>query len=373
MPLGEIPLDFNGMKRYAISAFVIVLVICGGWVDIQARSGQSVRRLAWFTKEPKVGTVDQLAKYFDLFVLTKSDETYRDQIKQKGAKGPFLQYLLFPAIQNPKSREKPYRNQVADRVGDYAILLKDHPDWFLRGDDGKPLEDDAGYVLMDPANPAWQKFWLERAKEGQEKLGWDGVFLDNVEASLAKREQRKQMPVKYRNEAEYLNAIESFLDFISTSYFRPSKRPLYANIISIRDRAVWFRYLKHLDGGMYEGFAVDWRGYRSPEEWLEHLDWAERTQQMGKDMMLVSQGEKEDRDRQQFAYASYLLVANGRATFRYAHQDHYRELWAYENYDFDLGAPKGARYNRDDQTWCRDFEKGKVCANPKTHVGNIIR
>jgi hypothetical protein len=333
---------------------------------------KQVARLAWFTKIPNEGTQEQLAKYFDFFIFTKSDEEYREELKAKGVRSTFLQYLLFPAIQNPKSHGgRPYRNQVADRAADFAGLRAKNADWFLYDERGKLLEDDSGYVMMDPANSGWRKFWLERAKESQENLGWDGVFLDNVEASLVKREQRGQMPAKYRDEGSYLAAIESFLHYISQNYFRPSRRLLYANIISIKDRSVWFRYLKHLDGAMYEGFALDWRGYRQPEEWNEHLEWAEETQKTGKEMILVSQGEKNDLPRQQFAYASYLLIANGKASFRYAHQNHYREVWVYNNYDLELGTPKGARYRKEDGTWCRDFMKGRVCANPQNHKSEI--
>lgn len=331
-----------------------------------------VSRLAWFYKSSETVNTETLTKYFDFFILTKSDEEFRDRLKSKGVQSFFLQYLLFPAIQNPKSYGgRPYRNQVADRTGDFLEIHTKHPDWFLYDEKGKLLEDQGGYVMMDPANPGWRKFWLDRAKESQERLGWDGVFLDNVEASLVKRKQRGQMPARYRDEASYQQAIEGFLQYMSQNYFRPSGHLLYANIISVNDRSVWFRYLKHLDGVMLESFALDWRGYRRPEEWNEHLEWVEQAQKTGKDVILVAQGEKNDLPRQQFGYASYLLIANGKASFRYAHQDHYREVWVYDNYDLDLGQPKGVRYKKEEGAWCRDFSKGRVCANPHTQKSDI--
>src|SRR5687768_16637223 len=140
------------MMKRLLTCLTLVMAALPALDLLNAGTGDVVQ-LAWFTKVPKKGSAEQMAKYFDLFVLTKSDEDYRDQLKEKGVQATFLQYLLFPAIQNPRIKGRPYRNQVADQPGDYERLVKDHPDWFLKDDDGRLLEDDGGYVMMDPANP----------------------------------------------------------------------------------------------------------------------------------------------------------------------------------------------------------------------------
>ena len=352
----------------------IAMILALGWsMPSNSDSTQKIRTLAWFTKVPKVGSQNQMVKYFDFFVLTKSDEPYRDELKAKGVSSSFVQYLLFTGIQRPEHGKKPHRNQVADQEGDFERIKKNHPDWFLYDKNGNAMDDGDGYFMMDPAHPGWQKFWLDRARQSQEQLGWDGVFLDNVEASLIKRRRMNQVPAKYETEQSYLNAIESFLSFMSSNYFRPKGKLLYANIITLKNTNIWFRYLKYLDGAMTENFAVDWHDYRSAEEWMENLQWAEETQKIGKQIILVSQGNQNDQFRQQFAFASYLLIANGSAMFRYAHQNHYREVWIYPNYDLDLGSSKGNRYKSAGGNWCRDFTRGRVCANPVTHRSEIMR
>ena len=54
----------------------------------------------------------------------------------------------------------------------------------------------------------------------------------------------------------------------------------------------------------------------------------------------------------------------------YTNDDNYREQWLYSNYDLELGAPLGARY-QDGDAWVRDFANGSVKVNPLTQVATI--
>jgi len=122
---------------------------------------------------------------------------------------------------------------------------------------------------------------------------------------------------------------------------------------------------------MFEGWAIDWpNGYRSADVWETHMSTAEQSQQAGKYIILVSQGKKEDTSLQNFAFASYLLVSQGKAFFRYARSSQYREIWLYDNYRFKLGNPLGLRY-KVGETWRRDFTNGSVTVNPNTHDAEI--
>ncbi|MEW6716763.1 MAG: putative glycoside hydrolase [Chloroflexota bacterium] len=331
-------------------------------------AGEPVR-MAWFYKPPENGDLNTLVTHFDTFILTKADEGWRDDLRAMGVQAPFLQYLRFDAIQDPGScQEQPWRNQVADNPGDFCAISQQHPDWFLLDVNGNRIMSSGGFVLMDPGNPEWRAFWLGRAQQSQETLGWDGVFLDNVEASMSKHSRREVTLANYPDDASFQAAVEGFLSYIYTSYFRPRGRPLLANIISLREPSVWFRYLQYLDGAMVEAWAVDWSdGYLTPEEWEEQLRLAEETQALGKEIVLVSQGDPNDIQRQQFAFACYLLVTAGRASFRYSLADHHREIWLYPVYDIDFGEPLGWRYPSGD-VWKRDFTNGSVTVDPVSHL-----
>jgi hypothetical protein len=94
------------------------------------------------------------------------------------------------------------------------------------------------------------------------------------------------------------------------------------------------------------------------------------TQNQGKHIILVSQGRYVDAARQQFAYASYLLIANGKAAFRYSNAAAYRQVWPYSNYNINLGTPLGPRY-QSGNLWRRDFTRGYVIVDPVNHTGTI--
>jgi hypothetical protein len=328
--------------------------------------------LAWFYKPPEIGLLPTLAQNYNVFILTHKDEGERDALKALGVESPILLYLQLLEIKNPGScTGSPQGNQVAYQPGDFCEISEQHPDWFLLDQNGNRIVDNQS-VYMDPGHPEYRAFWLERARALQEQYNWDGFFIDNLEASLSKITAKGVVPAKYPDDTSYQAAIEGFLKYLRDNYFEPQKRPVVANIISMKDWKVWLHYLQYLDGAMIEAFAVNWNhDYRSVSEWEEQLAAIDQALVRGKSLILVSQAKQPDEKRQRFALASYLLIANDYASFRYADAEGYREVFLYENYSLDLGDPLGPRYKEGD-TWRRDFTNGYVLANPQTHSAEII-
>lgn len=342
----------------------------------QVSNDHPLVQLAWFTNVPRADDLPAVSQRFDLFILIQGGESKRNAMIDYGAKGPFLQYLEFESIQDPGScAEEPEANQVTAFAGDFCQISSNHPDWFLLDTSGNRIRiTDNGNIwyLMDPGNAEWRAFYLERIRQFQTAFAWSGVFLDNVPLTLAFREDDGKIPAKYQDDASYRNAIQGFLEYLYDGYFRPNGKLLFANLVSRRDSANWAAYLGVLDGAMYEGWAIDWpNGYRPPAEWETQMTIADQTQEMGKYIILVSQGEKDDLALQKFALASYLLVNHGQAYFRYAHSSSYREVWLYDDYSYNLGRPLAPRY-KDGPFWKRDFTNGSVAVNPTTHEVEII-
>lgn len=342
-------------------------------VPAAASAPQEIIRLAWFYKPPENGQLDQAARNFDFFILTHKDEIERDQLRAQGVTSPFSQYLLFLVINDPEGcDEEPNGNQVAYKVGDFCQISEQHPDWFLLDQNGERIQSRSNSYYMDPGNEGFRAFWLQRARELQETHGWDNIFLDNVEGSRIKMVDDDRSPAKYPDEESYQKAVEGFLAYIREYYFEPQNKPIYANIVSVAEDHVWDSYLKHVDGVMVESFATDWSdGYRSRDEWESQMKQVEAALQQGKTLILVAQGEQDDTELQNFTFASYLLLANGNAFFRYTHAENYREMWLYENYNLEIGTPLGDRYKHKGG-WRRDFTNGYVTVNPKNHKAEII-
>jgi putative glycosyl hydrolase-like family 15 (GHL15) protein len=333
-------------------------------------------RFAWFYKPPSDNAdLLMIAHQFQFFILSRGDEDDRNQLIALGAQRPILQYVRFDAIQDPHDCEaRPRQNQVAFNAGDFCQISMIHPDWFLLNRDGQRIVrpyGDQDYVMMDPGNPGWRQFFLERIELSQVDPNWDGVFLDNVEVTFSFRENSGQFPRAYPDEQSYQNAIQGFLQYLRNEYFHSNSRLLFANIVARKDEADFTKYLTWLDGAMHEGWAVDWPNrYRDPEIWEEQMQLAEQTQAMKRFIILVSQGTQSDTNLQQFAFASYLLINQGKAAFRYAASGQYNEAWLYSNYQLDLGTPIGQRYKSGD-TWYRLYTNGMVAVNPVTHESEI--
>lgn len=326
-------------------------------------------QLAWFYKPPEDGTsLSVLAQNFDTFIFTHYDEGERDELYQLDVDDPILEYLLFVQIQDPGSCDaRPYGNQVAYKIGDFCSLSTEHPDWFLRDGQGELIRRGKN-IYMDPGNSAYREFWLERANELQDLYGWEGIFIDNVEASLNKFKRIGQLPAKYPDDESYQIAVEGFLVYLDENI---QDRPVYANIIEYEDDSVWLRYLKFLDGVMIEDFSVDYNErYYFPADWEEQLEMIVEAQEMGKSLILVSQGEMSDLERAKFSFASYLLISGGNVSFRYADSDSYEEVWLYESYFLPLGVPTSGYYEFE-SGWRRDFSKGYVYVNPFLHESKI--
>jgi hypothetical protein len=332
-------------------------------------------RLAWFTNIPREDDMFRVVEWFDLYIFHQGNEKDRELMVALGARGPILQYILFESIQAVDScTEKPKLNQAAYLPGDFCMISEQHPDWFLLDDEGQKIvvqDQDTNLYLMDPGNRGWRSFFLERIKKNQAEPNWDGVFLDNVPVTLAFREKSGQLLSAYPDDTSYQAAVQGFLKYLYESYFQPNQKLVFANLVSRKDDAVWVSQLDYLDGAMHEGWAIDWPdGYRSVDIWQKQLALAEQTQEMGKSIVMVSQGTQDNKALQSFAFASYLLINQGNAFFRYANSDNYADVWLYENYTYDLGEPMGSRY-QDGQAWRRDFTKGNVLVNPETHQVEI--
>ena len=331
-------------------------------------------QFVWFYKPPEnQNDLGAVAANFSMAILTRNDEPQRETLRDMGADFPVLQYLRAEAIMGTNDcSKKPFQNQVANLEGDYCILKEQNEDWFMKDLNGNLIQyDQSDYVFMDPGNPGWQAYYLDRVKGFQKDSGWQGLFLDNIDGGLGRFENMNLLLGRYADDQSYQAANQSFLRNLYENAFAHTSNVLYANIPYLSDQSTWFNYLQYLDGAMLEAFAADWdNGYLHPDEWLAQLDLAEQTQAQGKSIFLITQGTIDDTQRMRFGLASFLLVNNGQAYFRYTNDKAYRDLWWYADFDIDLGQPLGARYP-DGNLWQRDFQNGSVIVDPKKHSAEI--
>jgi hypothetical protein len=328
--------------------------------------------IAHFFKPPNMDAATAV-RNFSTIVLTNGDQTYRAQLMAGGFASTIPQYFRSESIQDPGScTASPANNQVAYNAGDFCSISQYHPDWFLLDSYGRRITvtSSGNYYRMDPANPGWREFFLTRVLESQQRYGWTGLFLDNVEGSLSKF--YGPQPVRYPDNSSYQAAVQGFLQYLYVNYSQAYGRPIIGNIVARDSDAIWFNYLQYLDGAMQERFAVDWNetSYVRVDKWNNDMSMMEQTQASGKSVILIAPGNQGDLNRQNFAFASYLLISNGKAAFRYSTDDAYNSVWLYDNYKVNLGTPVGPRYWTGN-AWKRDFTRGYVSVNPSQHTAII--
>ena len=368
------------MGTYAFriaSLAMLLLSLIGNSTPVRATSQTALTppqtiNIAHFFKPPNMDAATAV-RNFSTMVLTNGDHVYRDQLLANGFTSTIPEYLRSDGIQDPGScTATPANNQVAYNAGDFCFISQNHPDWFLLDQYGRRITVTSGgsYYRMDPANPGWREFFLTRVLESQQTNGWTGLFLDNVEGSLSKYYGPK--PVKYPDNASYQAAIQGFLQYLYVNYSQAYGRPVIGNIVARDSDLTWFSYLQYLSGAMQERFAVDWdeTSYLRVDRWNNDMAMMEQTQANGKYVILVAPGNQGDLNRQNFAFASYLLISNGKAAFRYSTDDAYNAVWLYDNYKVNLGNPLGPRYQVG-SAWRRDFTRGCVIVDPASHQATI--
>ena len=332
--------------------------------------------LAFFYKPPSNSDAATIANNFNNVVLTGGDENFRDQLIADGFRSTIPQYYRSDGIQDPGScTASPANNQIAYKSGDFCDISTNHPDWFLLDTSGNRMRTSPTsiYWRMDPGNPGWRSFFVQRLLEIDQQKGWQGVFLDNLEASLSEIKRDGLMPARYPDDASYQTAVRGFIQYLYTNYSQAYSRPVMANIIARSGEAIWLDYIQYLSGAMQERWAVPWSstpGYLSESKWSADMALAEKTQAQGKYILLVAQGSQTDTARQNFAFASYLLISNGYASFRYADSSYYSQVWLYDNYRVQLGTPLGARYQTG-TAWRRNFTNGYVVVDPVYDTASI--
>jgi hypothetical protein len=207
--------------------------------------------------------------------------------------------------------------------------------------------------------------------------GMRGIFLDNVELSWEKKVDDvsvRGVPVEYAAEADFVADMVTLVAELNTALDAYGMET-WGNIIEIPYTGDdWNALAPVMDGAMLEDFAHSWSGPLWPGRITDQFELVDEWTAAGNDVLLVSQGD-DDREQFKFAFAAYLMVADGQHVYyRHATSDDYRAFWQYPEYEYDLGAPLGPRQQVDaggDVVFERYFECGIVWVNLSDSWGEV--
>jgi hypothetical protein len=251
-----------------------------------------------------------------------------------------------------------------------------HPDWFLRGPAGKPLvfQDYPSSRLMDVGNAAYQDAGVARVIASARAGGFDGIFLDDANASLRwVISGDRSRCVMYPTDARWQAAVLSFFQDVAPQ-LRTAGLTVVANIGgSIVTRGLWRAWNGPLDGAMEESYTNGGTGRDSLRNgrWqakFGHNLWSETHAKLSLDHAVTR-----TRSGARYALATMLLAENGHSAL-YASTNYTKEVW-WPEYDSArrLGTALGRYRVLRNGDYRRNFTNGVVLVNPHAHATSAVR
>lgn len=344
----------------------------------------------WLATEAKNDSYPRLANYY-LSGGGISDEEARSLAKWDivilGLEVPVDSPRTFAFLKqlNPDIKLLSYIDSISNRTDAPSEPLG-HPirdryeggkkEWILRSGVGKTLSVWPGSILMNPSNYAmqvdgkrWNDYIPEFITRVQEKQGvWDGIFFDNAMVDIAwLNDGRIDINSDGQNDAP---------EFVDNAW-REGLRALYrtARTLNGAQKIIVTNssniYLESTNGRMFETVLTD------SAKWARHFNAIrDAVKQTGYQPAYVvvnantnNNGDRADWRRFRLAFTTTLLT-DAYFSFDYGDKWH-QQLWWYDEYDADLGMPRGEAYQAAGETWRRDFDRGLALVNPAAQTVTV--
>ena len=245
-----------------------------------------------------------------------------------------------------------------------------NPDWFLLDTAGRRIEwcDYAGDWQLDVGRRAYQDRWAANVAEDLRANGWDGVFVDDANASQSWHLCGRTI-AKYPTDAAYASATRSFLanvgpDLTSQGFL------VIPNIYlpySSGALATWLDWISFTSGGMQEFWSkwgTDTTGHFAGNDWTYRQQFLAATQRAGKVFLGLTYAPTGDVRSLRYARSTFLLDWDGGRSALLLESGSGVDPTSSE-WMIDIGSPRGARYPVG-AAWRRDYSGGTVLVNAST-------
>jgi hypothetical protein len=305
---------------------------------------------------------------YRVMILQETDAVMIPRLK---ARNPGLKVLMYVDMMGADKRDP---KGLSDWVG--FTEAEANPDWFLLDSAARQLvfKNYPTGRVMDVGNTAYQNAGAARVAATAKAQAFDGVFLDDANASLRwVIAGGASQCVKYPTDAAWQAAVYSFFQNVAPQ-LQSAGLIVVANIGgSTITPGLWQKWNGPIDGAMEESFTNGGAGRDSIAngQWpakLGHALWSETHGKIALDHAVTAA-----RGGARYGLATMLLVAGGRNLFS-ATRSPTREVWWPEYTTANaLGRPLG-RYRRlRNGAYRRDFTHGVVLVNPHAKGARVVR
>jgi Hypothetical glycosyl hydrolase family 15 len=236
------------------------------------------------------------------------------QIRAIKRRSPGTKVLVYKDIAS--TRDDARRADVLPTGVSYAYANRRHPEWFLRDTQGRRVSwsDWPHAWQMDVGSRSYQRAWGHKVAAELRHRGWDGVFLDNVAASMQYPSYLNgRVLARYPGASDYQRATYSFLRNVGPALRR--RHLLAVGNINDARPDVWSRWVSYLSGAAKEWWTKSdrsfGRGALSGADWTYQMRLLRQAQAKGKAFVAIAYGRVDDLGAMQYARASFLLFARG--------------------------------------------------------------
>ncbi len=241
-------------------------------------------------------------------------------------------------------------------------------DWFLTDTTGRRIEwcDYAGDWQMDVGSRSYQDRWAANVSADMRANGWDGVFVDDTNASQSWHLCGRTI-AKYPTDSAYASATRSFLAKVGPALTSQGFLVI-PNIYlpySSNALATWLDWISFTSGGMQE-FWSKWgtggTGHFAGNDWTYRQQFLSATQRAGKIFLGLTYAPSSDVRSMRYARSTFLLDWDGGRSALLLESGSGVDPTA-SDWMTDIGSPRGARYPAG-AAWRRDYSAGTVLVNP---------
>jgi hypothetical protein len=296
--------------------------------------------------------------HHDNYVILQAWETQR--LHELKAANPAIKVLVYKdlAFSGPSSGSGSASGVSAGEA---------QSSWFLKNTSGQKFTSESYDWLwaMDVGSAEYQRKWAENVIGEVETQGWDGVFMDDANASM-KYAYEPSKVAKYPNDAAYSAAMESALAYIGPAIQAHGKLAIANFAQWVEAPQTYDHWLNYVNGALDEMF-VKWgrgagEGYRDQGQWETQVEEAEYAASKGKAFLAFTQGAAGETGAARYGYASVLLGGDANASYAFT-PNYTSETWIPE-YEYEIGNPTSANTAEAGGVHRRQFEDGLVLVNP---------
>jgi hypothetical protein len=373
------------MFKKIVYFLILILMVAagfGGWPEKAAQAAQvndgypkiANYYLRWDLSEAEI---KELANWGVVILDMEIQENHPEQLQELRQLNPNIKILAY--IPSEEITENPASWTGFTPALRQYMLNRIDPSWWLKDETGKQISVWPGTYMLNLSDVGGASATGERFNDFlsrfiAEKIAasglWDGVMLDSLWGSISTTNgghldlnNDGQIDSKTEANAWWHAGVKELLT--------KTRALVGNNFIIVGNGTVTWDYQPLLNGMMFESFPTRWESNGTWTGVMNSYEKINAANQLKPQVNIINGTFKDPENYQHFRFdLASALMENGYFSYDYDVSNH-GQLWWYDEYQANLGAPQGVAHNLLDNNkitlepglWRRNFDNGIVLVN----------